>query len=140
MRTIASNMPEMQIRKSDSWWSHRFGVGRETRHFSIQKKLFIMKCQRGRQTGMDSLERISNGSSDLGYRNVTSSFQNGIEPLDPIIYHGFPDLLKRYQLHKNESAPWSYLVAAQIKGDNAVGRNSSQSNCSGPFHFKESQN
>jgi len=35
MRTIASNMPEMQIRKSDSWWSHRFGVGRETRHFSI---------------------------------------------------------------------------------------------------------
>jgi len=55
-----------------------------------------MKCQPGRQTGMDLLERISNDSSDLGYRNVTSCFEHGNEPLDPIMYHGFPDLLKLY--------------------------------------------
>lgn len=98
--TIASSMPEMQMQKSDSGWSYSFGVGRETRNFPRQEKLRIMKCQTGRQTGMDSLERISNDSSDLGYRNGTSCFEHGNEPLDPIIYHGFPDLLKRYQQHK----------------------------------------
>ena len=115
MWTIASNMPELQIGKSDSGWSYSFGAGREIRNFSRQEKLYIMKCQTGRQTGIDLLERISNDSSDLGYRNVTSCFEHGNEPLDPIMYHGFPDLLKLYQQHKKESAPWSYLVAAQIQ-------------------------
>ena len=34
MWTIASNMPEMHIGKSDSGWSYSFGVGREIRNFS----------------------------------------------------------------------------------------------------------
>ena len=115
MWTIASNMSEMQIGKSGSGWSYSFGVRRESRNFSRQENLCTIKCQTGRQTGLDSLERISNDSSDLGCRNITSCFEHGNEPLDPIIYHGFPDLLKRYQLHKKESAPWSYLVTTQIQ-------------------------